>query len=197
MVTRWVLPLPFAVADDRPLVFASLGTLQGQRFGLFKRIARACRRLDVQLLLAHCGGLDLAQARALEQEGATWVTDFAPQRAALARADAVVTHGGLNTVMDAIAARTPMLVLPIAFDQAGVAARVCHAGVGLKASSRFAGSATMAGLLRRLLDEPQVSAGLARLGDEVDAAGGTAAAADIAEQTLRTGRPVVAGEGPP
>lgn len=191
------LPLPFAVADDRPLVFASLGTLQGQRFGLFKRIARACRRLDVQLLLAHCGGLDLAQARALEQEGATWVTDFAPQRAALARADAVVTHGGLNTVMDAIAARTPMLVLPIAFDQAGVAARVCHAGVGLKASSRFAGSATMAGLLRRLLDEPQVSAGLARLGDEVDAAGGTAAAADITEQALRTGRPVVAREGPP
>jgi zeaxanthin glucosyltransferase len=45
----------------RPFVFASLGTLQGQRFGLFRRIAKACRRLDAQLLVAHCGGLDAAR----------------------------------------------------------------------------------------------------------------------------------------
>ena len=34
--------------------------------------------------------------------GATWVTGFAPQRAALARADAVVSHAGLNTALDAL-----------------------------------------------------------------------------------------------
>ena len=185
-------PLPYEVADDRPLVFASLGTLQGQRYALFKRIARACRRLDVQLLLAHCNGLNTAQARALERHGATWVTDFAPQRAALARADAVISHGGLNTVMDALAARTPILALPIAFDQAGVAARVCHAGVGLKAAPHFCRSGAMSGLLQRLLTESSFAPRLARLGAEVEAAGGTPAAADIVEQVMRTGRPVLA-----
>lgn len=185
-------PLPYAVTAGKPMVFASLGTLQGQRFGVFKRIARACRKLDVQLLLAHCNGLDAAQARALEREGATWVTDFAPQRAALARADAVISHGGLNTVMDALVARTPILVLPIAFDQAGVAARVCHAGVGLKASSRFCSSAAMSNLLQRLLSEPGFAGHLARLGAEVEAAGGTPVAADIVEAVMRTGRPVLA-----
>lgn len=185
-------PLPYAVTAGKPMVFASLGTLLGQRYGVFRRIARACRRLDVQLLLAHCNGLDAAQARALEREGATWVTDFAPQRAALARADAVVSHGGLNTVMDALVARTPVLALPIAFDQAGVAARVCHAGVGLRASARFCSSAAMSTLLQRLLNDTGFAGNLARLGAEVEAAGGTPVAADIVEAVMRTGRPVLA-----
>ncbi|MBC7443921.1 MAG: glycosyltransferase [Polaromonas sp.] len=83
------------VNDARPFVFASLGTLQSGRFGLFKRIARACRALDV-LLLAHCDRLSAAQAKALRHTGATWVTGFAPQRAAPARADVVISHAGLR-----------------------------------------------------------------------------------------------------
>ncbi|MFC0252786.1 glycosyltransferase [Massilia consociata] len=174
-----------AVAAGRPFVFASLGTLQGQRFGLFKRIAQACRRLDAQLLVAHCGGLDAPQERALERAGATWVCDFADQQAVLERADAVVSHAGSNTVMDAIAARTPILALPIAFDQPGTASRVVHAGVGLKASARLAGSAQLAASLRRLLDEPGFAARLAALSDSVGNAGGTPRAADIIETALR------------
>ncbi len=174
--------------DGRPLVFASLGTLQGGRFGLFKRIAKACRKLDVQLLLAHCGGLNAAQAKTLERLGARWVTDFAPQRAALARADAVVTHAGLNTVLDALVAGTPMLLLPIAFDQAGVAARVLHAGAGLRLFPALASARAIADTLRRLLDEPAFAAQAARLGQQVPADGtGTRLAADRIEAMCGAG----------
>lgn len=181
------------LAADRPFIFASLGTLQGQRFGLFQRIARACRQLDAQLLVAHCGGLSARQAAALEAAGATWVCAFADQQQVLARADAVVTHAGLNTVMDAIAARTPMLALPIAFDQPGAAARICHAGIGLRASPRFAGPRHLAAQLRRLLDEPGFSRRLDRMADAVAGAGGAARAADIVEQGLRLRMPSPAG----
>ncbi|WP_265093766.1 glycosyltransferase, partial [Cronobacter sakazakii] len=99
---------PLLVA--RPRVFASLGTLQGHRYGLFRTIARACRDADVELLVAHCGGLNDAQASALKASGATQVTGFTDQPLALSQSDAVITHGGLNTVMDAIASATPLLV---------------------------------------------------------------------------------------
>ena len=174
-----------AVAAGRPFVFASLGTLQGQRFALFKRIARACRSQDVQLLVAHCGGLDEAQARALLQAGATWVTGFAPQAAVLARADAVVSHAGLNTVMDALLARTPILALPIAFDQPGVAARVAHAGVGVCASARFASAAHLGRQLGRLLTGSAFARRLEILGADVERAGGAPRAADIIEAALK------------
>jgi MGT family glycosyltransferase len=180
-------PMP-DIDPGRPFVFASLGTMQGHRFHLFKRIAKACRQADAQLLLAHCGGLGPAQEQALRRTGATWVCAFAPQQEALARADAVVSHAGSNTVMDAIAARTPILALPIAFDQPGTAARVLHAGIGLRASPRLAGASTMARLLRRLLHEPQFGARLEPLAAELASAGGTARAADIVEAAVRLRR---------
>ncbi len=176
------------VEAGRPFVFASLGTLQGQRFALFKRIARACRKQDAQLLVAHCGGLNDAQASALQQAGATWVTGFAPQAAVLARADAVVSHAGLNTVMDAMLARTPILALPIAFDQPGVAARVAHAGVGVTASARFAGASALSRQLGQLLTSSECARRLEILGAEVEQAGGAPRAADIVESALKLGR---------
>jgi len=188
-------PLPMAAGLEwpldraRPFVFASLGTLQGHRYGLLRNIARACRRLDVQLLIAHCGGLDAAAAARLRQEGACWVTDFAPQRAVLAQASAVVTHAGLNTVLDALEAGVPMLALPIAFDQPGVAARIEHAGVGLRLLPALASPARIAHALRRLLDEASFRQRAAALGEEVRQAGGAARAAELIESALGCVRP--------
>jgi len=178
-----ISPLP-AISADRPFVFASLGTMQGGRVDLFKRIAKACRQAEVQLLLAHCGALDAAQERELQRAGADWVVAFAPQLAALERADAVISHAGWNTIMDAIAAQTPMLALPIAFDHPGGAARVRHAGIGIQASARFTRAGTLAQHLRRLLSEPSFKQRLAPLSASVARAGGTARAADIVDAAL-------------
>lgn len=178
----------WVIDPGRPFVFASLGTLQGGRIGMFRQVAKACDRLGAQLLIAHCAGLGPAQEEHLRRSGATWVTDFAPQRWVLHQADAVVTHGGLNTVMDAIEARTPLLAMPIGFDQPGVAARVVHAGIGLKLSRR-ARSRTIHDALARVLEHPVEA--LHRLAAELEQAGGTQRAADIVEHVVRTGRPVL------
>jgi zeaxanthin glucosyltransferase len=176
-------PLP-SIEPGRPFIFASLGTMQGGRVRLFERIARACRQVDAQLLVAHCGGLDAAGERRVLRAGATWICDYADQPAALARADAAVSHGGLNTVLDAIAAGTPMLALPVAFDHPGSAARMRRVGAGLVASPRLAGPGHMAAKLRRLLHDPGFRQRLASLAAEVKAAGGTPRAADIVEEAL-------------
>jgi zeaxanthin glucosyltransferase len=190
LIEEGELKLP--LKNDRPFVFASLGTLQGGRFALFRRIALACKALDVQLLVAHCNGLDASQEATLNQIGATWVTGFAPQRAALARADAVITHAGLNTVLDALAAGTPMLALPIAFDQPGTAARVVHAGAGLRLLPALSGVRAMTRALQRVLDEPSFAARASLIGRETAGSGGAAMAADIALAAVERGRPVTA-----
>jgi len=184
-------PLDIPVAPGRPFVFASLGTLQGDRFGLFRRIAAACRELDLQLLIAHCGRLDASQERRLLKAGASWVTDFAPQRAVLARADAVITHAGLNTVLDALEAGVPSLALPIAFDQPGVAARVVHAGVGLKLDPRLASRRRIVQGLRRLLREPGFAERATEQGAEVRTAGGAPRAAQLIEAALDAEAPAL------
>lgn len=170
--------LPFAVDPDKPLVFMSLGTLQGHRYRLFRAAALACRQLDVQLLVAHCGGLSKQQEYAL---GATWVTSFAPQRAVLKRADVCITHGGLNTVMDALEFATPLLVLPIAFDQPGVSARILYHDVGLRLSPDYVTVAKMITAIRTLLADKGYVDRAGKVGRSIVAAGGLQKALDIIE----------------
>jgi zeaxanthin glucosyltransferase len=171
-------------SSTRPFIYASLGTLVSDRYSLFKRIAKACKQLDVDLLIAHCGGLNDAQVRALEAIGSTRVHAYVPQLAVLERADAIVSHAGANTIMEAVAARTPILALPIAFDHPGGAARVEYSGVGLRASPRMSSVADLVRKLRRLLAEPDFAARMAPLSDAIRVAGGAPRAADIIETAL-------------
>ncbi|MBE7220693.1 MAG: glycosyltransferase, partial [Caulobacteraceae bacterium] len=75
--------------DGRPLVFASLGSLQGGRAGLFRRIAQACAALDLSLVIAHGGRLDAREVARLP--GHPIVRAFVPQRSLLRRVDLLVT----------------------------------------------------------------------------------------------------------
>lgn len=176
-----------AISPDRPFAFMSLGTLQGHRLAIFQRVAQACRRLGVQLLAAHCGGLTPAEAASV---GADWVVDRVAQDEAVARADLVITHAGLNTVMDALQAGKPMLCLPLAFDQPGLAARVKRLGAGEALSPR-AGVDAIGKAIARLLGDPGHAQRACGLRAEFAAAGGATAAAAIIEQAVRTRRPVL------
>ncbi len=180
--------LSIAPRRDKPFVFASLGTLQGHRLRIFRRIAQACGQAGAQCLVAHCGGLTPDQAKTID---ADWVVDRVSQEAAIARADVVVTHGGLNTALDALEAGKPTLCLPLAFDQPGVGARIKRLGAGEVLSPR-AGASRMAEALRALLRDSRFRENAGSLRAEFANAGGAERAADIIEQAVRTRRPVAA-----
>ncbi|MCE7027944.1 glycosyltransferase [Jiella avicenniae] len=165
----------------RPLVFASFGTLQGHRLRLFRRIARACERIGADCVVAHCGGLTEAEASTI---GARHVTDFVPQRAMLAEADLCVTHAGMNTVLDALEAGTPMLAIPMAFDQPGVAARIVHHGVGERLTRGHLSTRSIATRLERLLGTSSFTDNASRIGRDIQGSGGAKLAGDIIERAL-------------
>ncbi|WP_062013228.1 glycosyltransferase [Aureimonas sp. AU4] len=169
---------PLRRENGRPLVFASFGTLQGHRLGLFRRIAAACRRLGTRLAIAHCGLLTAAEAASLD---ADLVTDFLPQRAILREADVCVTHGGLNTAMDALEMGVPCLAIPFGFDQPGVAARLAYRGAGLALPHRGLTISRVETALARLLADPGFALAARRIGADIRSGGGCARAAAIAE----------------
>jgi zeaxanthin glucosyltransferase len=165
------------LANGERLVFASLGTLLGHRADLFGEIAGAAVSLGVDLLIAHGGRLPADAAAALP--GTPEVRDFVPQRAVLAHASALVGHGGMNTVMDAIAAGVPAVLIPLAFEQAAIAARLERAGAGVAVRGRLFRARRIRAALRAVLDEPRCRTAAAALRREAAAAGGVERAADI------------------
>ena len=119
---------PLPGEDGRPLAFCSLGTLQGSRKAIFRRVAGACDTLGLQLVIAHGGRLSAAEGGRLP--GKPLVFDFVPQRALLNRCAVAISHCGFNTVLDALSFGVPILALPLAFEQPATAARLAHAGAG-------------------------------------------------------------------
>jgi zeaxanthin glucosyltransferase len=179
----------FSFADGRPLAYASLGSLQGSRYGLFRRIAEAGERAGLQVMLTHAGGLSPEQVARLPGRPAAFAT--LPQPPVLRRASVAVLHGGLNTVLDAMAAGVPAVVVPIAFEQGAIGVRVEAAGAGLCVSRRWRTTAILTRAIRRAAEDPAYRAAAQRVSEEIRAAGGAERAADLVETVLRTGRAVL------
>jgi len=83
---------------------------------------------------------------------------YVPFGQLLPRAAAIVHHGGIGTLAQALAAGIPQLIMPLAYDQPDNARRLKEMGVGdsLK-PARFRGPAA-ARKLARLLESPDVAA---------------------------------------
>ena len=181
-------------ASGRPLVFASLGTLQGNRLGLFRIIAEACARLDLACVIVHGGRLSPEQAEALP--GAPLVADFLPQRAVLRQASLVIAHGGMNTTLDALSAGVPMVAIPLAFEQAAIAARLGHVSAGIRLKAAGLDASMLAEAAGRALLVPAYRARAVMLGQEIARAGGAALAAEIIERVMSGRSPAAATRAP-
>lgn len=168
-------------SDGRPTAYCTLGTLQGSRIGLFTRISEACALAGVRLVLTHGRRGDPRQLARLP--GNPLVYDWIAQEEVVRQVDLVICHGGMMTLLDTVAAGVPMLVVPLAFEQPGIAARVAHSGAGLMLSRR-APARGIADAIARLLAEGAFRARARNLALELREAGGVGRAADLIEQAI-------------
>ena len=114
--------------DGRPIIYASMGTLQNGLEWIFRVILEACAGLDAQLVLSLGGNMDPAAFSGTA--GNAVVVRFAPQLELLERATLCITHAGLNTALESLACGVPMVAIPITNDQPGAAARIAWCGAG-------------------------------------------------------------------
>nr|WP_062340003.1 macrolide family glycosyltransferase [Herbidospora sakaeratensis] len=174
-------------ASDRlrdPVLYASLGTVFDGGPRLLRAFATALAPLGGTVVVA-TGATDPAALGPLP--GNVLARRFVPQPEVLARAALFVTHGGMNSVNEAMYAGVPMLVVPQGADQPLVARRVAELGAGLAIRTQDATEAAVRALARRLLGEPRFRAAAATLRVAQRAAGGHRRAADELEHHLRRG----------
>ena len=171
---------PLPPSGGRPTAFASLGSLQGSRIGLFGRIAEACHSAGVRLVIAH-GGQGGRDLRSLA--GEPLVFDWVPQDAVLRQADLVIGHAGMNTSLDALLHGVPMIVAPLTFEQPGIAARIVRSGAGLMVR-RTASARSFERAMRQILNDPSFRARAMEHGAMLRMAGGASRAADLIELSL-------------
>lgn len=178
------VPFPWEHLDSRPLVYASLGTLQNGASEIFRIIAQACAALPVQLLISLGGGLEPEQLGTLP--GNPLVVRYAPQLEIIKRAAVVITHAGLNTVLESLAEAVPLVAIPLGNDQPGVAARVVASGAGLMVPRRKLNPARLRTALTDVIHNPIYRDSAATLRTSICSVDGLNRAADIIERVLNS-----------
>jgi UDP:flavonoid glycosyltransferase YjiC (YdhE family) len=165
----------FLDAGDPPIVF-TLGSSAVGAPGTFydesTRAAEALGRRAVLLVGKYGGAPTGLRARGV------FAVAYAPHAALFARASAIVHHGGVGTLAQALRAGRPMLVVPHAHDQPDNAFRAERLGVARVLDARRYTAARVERDLRTLLDEPQYRARAELVGARVAAERGTDAACE-------------------
>ena len=124
-------PISFAweKLTDKPLIYASMGTLVNGLNKVYDTILEAVGRFsEMQVVLSV--GRNVSPDDLGPIPSNTIVVRVAPQIELLKRAALCITHAGLNTALEALAQGVPMVAIPIGYDQPGVAARIAYHGVG-------------------------------------------------------------------
>ncbi|MCX4245030.1 glycosyltransferase [Paraliomyxa miuraensis] len=144
--------IDWGVGRSRPRVLMSLGSQVYHQPRMFQTVIEALRELPVELV-ASVGELDPASLGPWPP-GAI-VRPWLPQLEVLARCDAMITHGGANSVMEALAHDVPVLVSPICNDQFHQAKLVARAGLGSTLDLHTATAEQCRAAVRALLSPEQ------------------------------------------
>jgi MGT family glycosyltransferase len=170
---------PWDWLDERPGVLVSLGTVNaeaGDRF--FATAIDALAGAPVQVVIvapARTAG------RVPAHGGNILVRERVPQLALLPHLAAVVSHGGHNTVCEALAHGLPLVLAPIRDDQPIVAEQVVRAGAGRRVRFGRVGPGELREAVHAAVTDPALRRGAERVRDSFAQAGGAPDAATAIE----------------
>jgi MGT family glycosyltransferase len=166
-------------------VYVSMGTVAGGRSGLapsfFAPFIDAFAGCDDYEVLVSVGATVPPEALGALPANVT-VRQSVPQLAVLQRTDVFVTHGGANSMHEALFHGVPLVCIPHFGDQPANARRVVAAGAGVELPLAELSSARVASDVARVLDEPSHAENARRMGERLRAAGGLARARAVLEE---------------
>jgi MGT family glycosyltransferase len=163
---------------DGALVYVSLGSLGSADVELMNRLVSVLGETPHRYIVSKGPQHELIEL-APNMSG----SEFLPQPAILPKADLVITHGGNNTVAEAVHFGKPMIVLPLFWDQYDNAQRVAECGFGVRLPTYEFEDEQLHEAIDRLLsvESPELQQASTR----VRASPGTVKAAELIQELAR------------
>jgi MGT family glycosyltransferase len=168
-------------AGDAPLVYLSLGSLGSVDVELMQRLVDLLAAGGYRAIVSKGPRHELIELR----EGQTGA-ELVPQPALLPAVDAVITHGGNNTVIECLHFGKPMVLLPLFWDQHDNARRMHELGLGERLPTFEFEDAQLGEATERLLADAALAGRLEAISKRLQANPGTERAADWVESVFES-----------
>ena len=121
------------------LVYISMGTVNNDMTIFYKNCIDALKDSDYQVVLSVGSQVDIKRLEdyviKLKSKAQFHVLPYVDQITVLEKADAFLTHCGMNSVSEALYFKVPLVMYPQTNEQKGVAFRVNELGAGIYLSS--------------------------------------------------------------
>ncbi len=167
---------PLDALGPEPIIYISLGTIFNDVASFYRACFAAFADSGRTVVMSIGRNVD---ERALGTPPPNFlVRRYVPQLEILRRAALFVTHGGMNSVNEALLYGVPMIVVPQVGDQYLVGNRVRELGAGLTVPRSDATPARLRELAVRVLAEPLFRQRCQEIGASLREAGGHSRAAD-------------------
>jgi MGT family glycosyltransferase len=162
-----------------PCIYVSIGTvLDDIRSSIFSKIIAAFKDSHFNII----ANTDPALFEA-------WPDNFivqklCPQLEILERVDLVISHGGFNTVNEALYFNKPILAIPLAWDQSPNSDLLVKNGCGVKFRHRRLKPEVLRAAAENAMTDEVLLSNVQRISDSLRRLGGSVRAADLIEQAL-------------
>lgn len=123
------------VKGDKPLIYISLGTVVKGGASFFQNCIEAFRDEQVEVIISTGQQFQLQKLKDIPKN--IHVYKSVPQIEVLKQTDIFVTHGGMNSISEALVQGVPMVVIPFMSDQPVNARRIEELGLGKKLEYRL------------------------------------------------------------
>jgi MGT family glycosyltransferase len=168
---------------DGALIYLSLGSLGSADVELMQRLVDLLAAGGYRAIVSKGPQHDQIELRD-GQAGA----ELVPQPALLPLVDAVITHGGNNTVTECIHFGRPMVVLPLFWDQYDNAQRMDELGLGVRLPTFEFEDAQLGEAIDRLIEDEALTKRMKEISKDLQLNPGTERAADSIE-AVRSAEP--------
>ena len=164
------------------LVYVSMGTVVNDRLALYRNCIAALAGENVQLILSVGEQVNIAALGPLPENVSVYPK--VDQIAVLEKADAFLSHCGMNSASESLYYGVPLLCFPQTKEQGGVAARVTALGAGLMLENPSVSAIKAA--VKLLLSDTKIKANAEEIASSFHRCTGPIAAADKIEQVIGT-----------
>ena len=161
------------------LIFVSMGSFGCANLKLMKRVTTILAKSPHRFIVAK-GPL----ADQFELGPNMWGQRFVPQTALLPQVDAVISHGGNNTVTEAFYFGKPLLVMPLFGDQYDNAQRLVDTGLGLRLNPFHCTEEELLNAADKLVSDQELVQKVAAIGQRIRQTNDKKKIADLAEKIV-------------
>ena len=170
------------IPRQQPWVHATEGTLHGGQPLVLKAAAEGLRSKPVEVIMTTGEERDPVALGLTNLAPNIHVTQWVSHSELLPHLEVMITTGGAGSVLAAMSAGVPLILVPTAWDKPEIAQRVVEAGAGIRISPKHCNPRNVRAATEKIMGDPSFRRNARKLSDSFYPLGGSRRAAELIGQ---------------